>query len=106
LTGLSTGAKAGIGVGAAIAGLALIGVIVWLLLLFRKRGDRARSSAGDPYPQSPPGYGAAKVAPTSVGEMSSGYHDPRELDSNAVVQRSELEGDPAAHEMGNNLKWR
>ena len=103
-SGLSTGAKAGIGVGAVIAGLALIGVVVWLLLLFKKREDRVASSAGDSYPQSPPGYGAAKVAPTSAGDMSSVHHDPRELD--ATVHRGELEGDQAAHEMGNNSKWR
>jgi hypothetical protein len=104
-TGLSTGAKAGISVGAAIGGLALIGLVAWLMLSFLKRRDRVASSAGDPYGQPKQGYGEAHVAP-KFGEMSGVHHDPRELDGQAIVHRSELEGSQGGHEMGDTRKWR
>ena len=104
-TGLSTGAKAGIGVGAAVGGLALIGLVAWLVLYCLKRRERVASSDGDQYAQSTQdyGYGYAKVAP-GAGEMSSVHHDPRELDGQATVHRSELEGSHGGHEMGDNRK--
>ena len=45
---LSTGAKAGIGVGAALAAIAILGLIIWVVLLKKrtKSHGHARYSAG------------------------------------------------------------
>lgn len=51
--GLSTGAKAGIGVGAALAALLIIGLSVWLVVMRRKHKrlqDRMSSTPGYPQP--------------------------------------------------------
>ncbi|KAJ5504409.1 hypothetical protein N7463_007283 [Penicillium fimorum] len=52
-SGLSTGAKAGIGIGCAIGGLALIGIIAWLIVSRRKRRTNSRPATTDGYSIAP-----------------------------------------------------
>ncbi|KAI1823576.1 hypothetical protein F4861DRAFT_315559 [Xylaria intraflava] len=61
---LSTGAKAGIGVGAGIGGLAIIAVIVFLL--FRRRQRKKNASRNDAEVISPPDEAYPKEGPDST----------------------------------------
>jgi hypothetical protein len=101
-SGLSTGAKAGIGVGAAAGGLILITLAIWLCLIVRKRRQKkemqARDNSAGPqagdapnqvyeskqYPTSPsiaytvpPGYqGPGPIHPQSFGSYTSWQQPP------------------------------
>jgi hypothetical protein len=56
-TGLSTGAKAGIGVGASVGGLILLGLALWFCLLARKRRQQRRAEAPPASSTTGPQYG-------------------------------------------------
>lgn len=53
--GLSTGAKAGIGIGAALGALAFLGVVVWLIIRNRRAAAASAAAMGG----APPGGGGA-----------------------------------------------
>jgi hypothetical protein len=103
-SGLSTGAKAGIGVGAAVGGLILITLAIWFCWIARKRRQRKESQAQGPantaglqygdapnqgyenkqYPTSPPttysapsGYqGSPQIPPHGFGPHTSWQQPP------------------------------
>ncbi|KAM0745806.1 hypothetical protein T439DRAFT_330343 [Meredithblackwellia eburnea MCA 4105] len=86
-SGLSTGAKAGIGAGSAIGALALIGLAGFFIAKNRKKTDPAYGgNTTDPYAGAPGGAGnaaglgtaaaaaGAGAAGASAGEQNGGYH--------------------------------
>jgi hypothetical protein len=79
-SGLSTGATAGIAVGAVVAGLFLLGMLAWLLLRRRKQNKATQAAIVD-YQSVPPkpkeAYGDGNVA---------------EMDGNTQAHRVELDG--------------
>jgi hypothetical protein len=86
-SGLSTGAKAGIGVGVGVGGALLLGVLVWVLLLRKKKA----SKKVDGYQYEQP-WEQASNAPTSgatggepvakaMGELPIGARPHAELDT-------------------------
>ncbi|KAF2809729.1 uncharacterized protein BDZ99DRAFT_477107 [Mytilinidion resinicola] len=79
--GLSTGAKAGIGVGCAIAGLALLALVAFLLFKRRNRSGPVLA----PYPADPYPGADNKNQPVPIVEMGSDY-PPHELHGNASPQ--------------------
>ncbi|KAF2168276.1 hypothetical protein M409DRAFT_53560 [Zasmidium cellare ATCC 36951] len=85
-TGLSTGAKAGIGVGTAVVALALLGMIAAILLLWKKQSkpDQNRTSApSTETPQKPEGGYDFKP---SVFHRSQGFAShPHELSASAMT---------------------
>ncbi|TKA45173.1 hypothetical protein B0A54_04269 [Friedmanniomyces endolithicus] len=104
---LSTGATAGIGVGAALGGLALIALEVWLFL--RRRKSRAAGGADDNHGKAElPGESAEKQH-TKAGELSTrgeifefgGDARPAELEPDV---RYELEGGFQGHEAGGTMR--
>ncbi|KAI2696427.1 hypothetical protein CBS147332_8994 [Penicillium roqueforti] len=65
--GLSTGAKAGIGIGCAIGGLVLIGIIAWAIISRRKRTTNSQPGTMDEYSIAP--SPAKKETPLQVNEL-------------------------------------
>ncbi|KAL2842932.1 hypothetical protein BJY01DRAFT_199687 [Aspergillus pseudoustus] len=60
-SGLSTGAKAGIGVGACVAGILVVGLVAWLSVRRRKRAERLKSESNMHLEETPPTYGEARA---------------------------------------------
>ncbi|KAF2139777.1 uncharacterized protein K452DRAFT_320370 [Aplosporella prunicola CBS 121167] len=89
--GLSTGAKAGIGVGAAVGGILLLGA-AWLLLRRRKRGPE-ENLPQQPLPKEAPAY---NMPPPGLHQEYAPMREapppapaPRELDSNGLQELPE-----------------
>lgn len=97
---LSTGAKAGIGVGASVAGLALVGAGV-LLLLRRRRNKKKSSAAGDEKAQhhSDTGSGTEgfQKAELATGPAVEKYQ--AELEAGEGRTPQEVEGTQSKYEM-------
>ena len=80
-SGLSTGAKAGIGVGAAIAALAILGLLFWVAKLRRSNVQRRAVQetpdvASPPPPPPPPQYDPPKQAPSTPIYEAYGTQGP------------------------------
>ncbi|CAI7665513.1 unnamed protein product [Penicillium glandicola] len=93
-SGLSTGAKAGIGIGCAIGGLGLIGLIVWVIISRQKETTNPHSRAVGGYSIAPNPVEVADSLP--VSELNT--HHLSELQSDKGIQ--EVPGATAArHEL-------
>ncbi|ETS87098.1 hypothetical protein PFICI_00926 [Pestalotiopsis fici W106-1] len=87
--GLSTGAKAGIGVGAAVGGLALLGFIFFLFRRSRRQTPRTELEDTTYHPMS----GAPPVVPQkSPGPSEMGHKEPSELNVPPNQVYHEMEG--------------
>ncbi|KAK5758574.1 hypothetical protein LTS12_011273 [Elasticomyces elasticus] len=105
-TGLTVGAKAGIGIGAALGLIACVALGVWLLTRRRRSRAAAQSASKDDSNDKAelPGQSAEKKQPVATelgpnGEIfeTSGYGLPAELEPHT---RYELEGDFHGYEAG------
>lgn len=97
-SGLSTGAKAGIGIGAAAGGLALLGVIFFLFRRSRKESPRTELEDNTYHPMS----GAPPVVPQkSPGPSEMGYREPSEL--NVPPSELSVPSNQVYYEMEGNL---
>lgn len=88
--GLSTGAKAGIGVGAAVGGLAVIALGVWMFLGKKGKKDEPEVESGKPEMD---GMGVEGLGGSAVGEKEVavvGEKDVSELPNVESHGRSEL----------------
>ena len=79
-SGLSTGAKAGIGIGAALVGIALGALIVWILARRRKRAENYTVAAPLAYEQPKAAYGGGYTDQVPVHELGSGHAGYSEMD--------------------------
>ncbi|KAJ9484075.1 hypothetical protein VN97_g9322 [Penicillium thymicola] len=83
-SGLSTGAKAGIGIGCAIGGLALIGILAWAIVSRQKRRTNSHPATTDGYNLAPkPAKGSN---PLQVTELDA--HHVSELQSDKGIQEA------------------
>jgi hypothetical protein len=60
-SGLSTGAKAGIGVGASVGGLLILGALAWCIARRKKRTERLKSESNIHLDETPPTYGEVRA---------------------------------------------
>lgn len=82
-SGLSTGAKAGIGVGAALGAIAIIGLIAWFLL--RRRKGKKDKPAGKP-PEGQPTQQDYKYGQGYQGHTQPMFAHPVEADSTQMAE--------------------
>ncbi|KXS94731.1 hypothetical protein AC578_5011 [Pseudocercospora eumusae] len=79
-TGLSTGAKAGIGVGAAAGFLLVVALVVALILLRRRKNNEPKATATHPpapsYPGTPHMQQQQQIAPYPYGPPMQGWAPP------------------------------
>lgn len=94
-SGLSTGAKAGVGVIVILAGLAIIAAATWILVRRRRARlvDGQGHAATGPEPSQAPSYYTSSPAPEAAKEMPYYHELPHER------QTFELEGTPAPTKM-------
>ncbi|KAJ5617255.1 hypothetical protein N7537_002369 [Penicillium hordei] len=83
-SGISTGAKVGIGIGCAIGGLVLIGIIAWAIISRRKRTTNSQPKTMDEY--SIALNPAEKETPLQVNELYT--HHPSDLRSGMDIQEA------------------
>ncbi|KAF7591686.1 hypothetical protein BBP40_001194 [Aspergillus hancockii] len=89
--GLTTGQKAGIGIGAGVAGVILFAVIVWILILHRRRRHRA-----GPVEEKKPGFTGFAELPSSKNPDAS----PTELGTTDNLRPQEMGSqEPPRHEL-------
>lgn len=94
--GLSVGAKAGIGVGAAVAGLLIVAVIL-LGVLVRRRKRKANQSQPDS-PLTPPAPTTQKPGPWPPVEQYAGFKSELPADDATHLQRSVIKSELPADE--------
>ncbi|THZ35380.1 hypothetical protein D6C90_07374 [Aureobasidium pullulans] len=103
---LSSGSKAGIGVGVALGCLVLVGVMVFFVLRVRKRrARRAASTAPDDVDSKPELSGDSTVSSKAVHELN-GQKEAGEMEADAMfpelahlIKSSELEVPHQVHEL-------
>lgn len=96
--GLSTGAKAGIGVGAAVGGLAIIAAISYLFLVRRRRSARRKRDAEAEAAAHANAAAAAGAAATPSPDPARPGTDP-DAEAKADEKPQELSGQDRSHEL-------
>lgn len=73
-SGLSTGAKAGIGAGLGVAALVVVGLLLWFCVLHRRQARLSQASGSDPGPAMSQASGSA--APKAPNQQAADYFGP------------------------------
>ncbi|KAF2152072.1 hypothetical protein K461DRAFT_294924 [Myriangium duriaei CBS 260.36] len=97
--GLSTGAKAGIGIGAAVGGLALIGTLAFILVVLRRKKANASASTQSYHEMDNPESTYDLYRASSAKDSPSELQTPREnarVEMDGASHPFELEGARAA----------